>query len=109
MELSQDSSWQLLPVQDYRLQKAKQLDTNSAKNAEITIDVTPKNKSQSQPEISTEIGTIVGLSHKEIQALTDSTINTIRSKASLGKSITTKDGFTYRYDKDPQVLKWVRV
>ncbi|MCC5615461.1 ATP-binding cassette domain-containing protein [Nostoc sp. CHAB 5836] len=108
LELSQDSSWQLLTVQDYRLQKAKELVTNSPKNTEITIDVLPDNESQSQPEISTEISTIVGLSHQEIQRLTDSKINTIRSKASLGKSITTKDGFTYRYDKDPKVLKWVR-
>ncbi|MEH2000919.1 MAG: ATP-binding cassette domain-containing protein [Nostoc sp.] len=108
LELSQDSSWQLLRVQDYRLQKAKEIGANLPENSDVTIDVTPSSKSHSQPEISTEVGTIVGLSHKEIQALTDSTINTIRSKASLGKPITTKDGFTYRYDKDPKVLKWVR-
>ncbi|MFN6530373.1 ABC transporter ATP-binding protein/permease [Nostoc sp. ChiSLP03a] len=108
LELSQDSSWQLLTVQDYRLQKAKEIITNSPENTNITIDVLTDNTSPSQPEISTEISTIVGLSHQEIQTLTDSKINTIRSKASLGKSITTKDGFTYRYDKDPKVLKWVR-
>ncbi|MEH2239773.1 ABC transporter ATP-binding protein/permease [Nostoc sp.] len=108
LELSQDSSWQLLRVQDYRLQKAKEVVTNLPDNAEITIDVLPNNESQSQPKISPEIDAIVGLSHKEIQTLTDSSIYTIRSKASLGKSITTKDGFTYRYDKDPKVLKWVR-
>ena len=33
----------------------------------------------------------------------------IRSKASQGKSITGKDGLTYRYDKDPKILKWLRV
>ncbi|MBN3898204.1 MAG: ABC transporter ATP-binding protein/permease [Nostoc sp. NOS(2021)] len=109
LELSQDSSWQLVTVQNYRLQKAKEIVTHPPENTEITIDVLPNNESQSQPEISTEIGIIVGLSHKEMQTLTDSTINTIRSKASLGKSITTNDGFTYRYDKDPKVLKWVRV
>ncbi|MDZ8031144.1 ABC transporter ATP-binding protein/permease [Nostoc sp. DedSLP04] len=107
LELSQDSSWQLLTVQDYRLQKAKEIVTNSSVNPETTIDILPDNQSQSQPEISIEIDTIVGLSHKEMQILTNSPINTIRSKASLGKSITTKDGFTYRYDKNPKVLKWV--
>ncbi|MBG1241157.1 ABC transporter ATP-binding protein/permease [Nostoc sp. NZL] len=108
LELSQDSSWQLVTVQDYRLQKAKEFVTNPPENGEITIDVLPNSESQSQPKISTEIDTIVGLSHKEMQTLTDSSISTIRSKASLGKSITTKDGFTYRYEKDPKVLKWVR-
>uniref|UniRef100_A0A2P1CZ89 AptE n=1 Tax=Nostoc sp. HIID-D1B TaxID=2027338 RepID=A0A2P1CZ89_9NOSO len=108
LELSQDSSWQLVTVQDYRLQKAKEFVTNPPEKGEITIDVLPNSESQSQPKISTEIDTIVGLSHKEMQTLTDSSISTIRSKASLGKSITTKDGFTYRYEKDPKVLKWVR-
>ncbi|MCL6755249.1 ATP-binding cassette domain-containing protein [Nostoc sp. CCCryo 231-06] len=108
LELSQDSSWQLVTVQDYRLQKAKEIVSTPPENGEITIDILPNNESQIQPEISTNIGTIVGLSHQEMQTLTNSTINTIRSKASLGKSITTKDGFTYRYDKDPKVLKWVR-
>jgi vitamin B12/bleomycin/antimicrobial peptide transport system ATP-binding/permease protein len=102
LELSQDSSWQLVTVEDYRLQKAKQFVTNPPNNPEITIDVSPNNESQIQPEIS-------GLSHQQMQTLTDSSINTIRSKASLGKSITAKDGFTYRYDKDPKVLKWVRI
>ncbi|MEH1800662.1 MAG: ATP-binding cassette domain-containing protein [Nostoc sp.] len=109
LELSQDSSWQLLRVQDYRRQKSKEIVISPPENTEITIDVLPDNKSQSQPEISSEIGTIIGLSHKEMQTLTDTSINTIRSKGSLGKSITTNDGFTYRYDKDPNVLKWVRV
>ncbi|MFN6486998.1 MULTISPECIES: ABC transporter ATP-binding protein/permease [unclassified Nostoc] len=109
LELSHDSSWQLISVQDYRRQKAKEIVINPSENPGMTIDVLPNNQSQSQVEISPEIGTIVGLSHKEMQTLTDSSINTIRSKASLGKSITTNDGFTYRYDKDPKVLKWVRV
>jgi len=105
LELSQDSSWQLLTVQDYRLQKAKDMIANTPENPQIKIDVLPKNELQSQPEIST----IEKLTHKEMQTLTDSPINTIRSKASQGKSITTKDGFTYRYDKDPKVMKWMRV
>ncbi|MEH2104789.1 ABC transporter ATP-binding protein/permease [Nostoc sp.] len=109
LELSQDSSWQLLRVQDYQRQKSKEIVISPPENTEITIDLLPNNESQSQAEISPEIGTIIGLSHKEMQTLTDTSINTIRSKASLGKSITTNDGFTYRYDKDPNVLKWVRV
>jgi putative ATP-binding cassette transporter len=108
LELSQDSSWQLVTVEDYQLRKAKEVITNPPPNTEITIDVLPNKESQNEPEISTDIGTIVGLSHQEIQILTDFRINTIRSKASLGKSIAAKDGFTYRYDKDPKVLKWVR-
>jgi putative ATP-binding cassette transporter len=47
--------------------------------------------------------------HKEMSELTDYSINTIRSKASKGDPITTRDGLIYRYDKDPKVVKWVRV
>ncbi|MBD2773583.1 hypothetical protein ICL16_16250 [Iningainema sp. BLCCT55] len=93
-----------MSVQDYRLQKAKEIVT-PAEDAQITIDVLANNESQSQAEIDT----ISGLSHKEMQKLTNSPINTIRSKASQGKSITTSDGVTYHYNKDPKVLKWVRV
>ncbi|MEA5601251.1 ABC transporter ATP-binding protein/permease [Nostoc sp. UHCC 0252] len=108
LELSQDSSWQLLTVEDYRLQKSQLIVNYSPKNSETAINTSPNNQSPIQPDISIEVDTIAELSHKEMQTLTDSTINTIRSKASQGKSITTKDGFTYRYDKDPKVLKWVR-
>ncbi|MEH1894878.1 MAG: ATP-binding cassette domain-containing protein [Nostoc sp.] len=108
LELSQDSSWQLVTVEDYRLKKVNQIVKNSPANAEVPIDILPNNQSPNQPEISPETSIIAGISHKEMQTLTDSPINTIRSKASLGKSITTKDGFTYRYDKDPNVLKWIR-
>jgi putative ATP-binding cassette transporter len=44
-----------------------------------------------------------------MQTLTDYSLSSIRSKASLGNSITAKDGFTYRYNKNPKVLKWVKV
>ncbi|MBW4629681.1 MAG: ATP-binding cassette domain-containing protein [Brasilonema octagenarum HA4186-MV1] len=109
LELSQDSSWQLVTVQDYRTQKAQEIVTNSPEKAQITIDDSPKNESQIQQEIAAEIGTIEGLSHKEIQILTNYSVSTVRSKASKGQSITTKDGLTYYYNKDPKVLKWVRV
>ena len=105
LELSQDSTWQLVTVEDYRIQKGKEIVINPPNNHENTIDILPNNESQNQSEIAT----IIGLSHKEMQTLTGSTINSIRSKANLGKSITTKDGVTYRYDKDPKLLKWVRV
>ena len=97
LELSQDSSWQLLTVQDYRNQKI------------INIQSTPNNELQSQSQILTETITSEGLSHKEISKLTNYSISTIRSKASKGDSITTRDGLTYRYDKNPSMLKWLRV
>ncbi|MBR8838804.1 MAG: ABC transporter ATP-binding protein/permease, partial [Stigonema ocellatum SAG 48.90 = DSM 106950] len=119
LELSHDSSWQLLTVQDYRNQKLQEIVTNPPENQQITIvqenltnlpenpqitivqenltnppenpqitiDISPQNQSLSQPETST----ISGLSHKEIQILTGASISTIRSKASLGKSIKAKD------------------
>ena len=97
LELSQDSSWQLVTVQEYR-------------NQNITnIQSTPNNELQSQSQILTETITSEGLSHKEISELTNYSISTIRSKASKGGSITTRDGLTYRYDKNPSMLKWLRV
>ncbi|MBR8837988.1 MAG: ABC transporter ATP-binding protein/permease, partial [Stigonema ocellatum SAG 48.90 = DSM 106950] len=103
LELSQDSSWQLLTVEDYRHQKVQENLTNPPENPQIpivqenltnppenpqiTIDISSQNQSLSQPETST----ISGLSHKEIQILTGASISTIRSKASLGKSIKAKD------------------
>ncbi|MEI2579457.1 ABC transporter ATP-binding protein/permease [Scytonema sp. PRP1] len=119
LELSQDSSWQVVTVEDYRLQRVNEIIThppensqitevqapNSPENPQMTIDVSPQNQSISQLEIRASSG----LSHQEMQRLTGTSINTIRSKASLGKSITTKDGVTYRYDKDRKVLKWVRI
>jgi vitamin B12/bleomycin/antimicrobial peptide transport system ATP-binding/permease protein len=110
LELSQDSSWQLLNVQDYRLQKATEIVISPPENAQIKIDSVSNNESQTELEIGGVVtGTIEGLSHQEMQALTNYSLATIRSKASLGKSINGKDGFTYRYNKDSKVLKWIRV
>ncbi|MBW4428105.1 MAG: ATP-binding cassette domain-containing protein [Nostoc desertorum CM1-VF14] len=97
LELSQDSSWQLVTVQDYRNQKA------------INIQSAPNNESQNQSQILTETITSEKLTHKEISELTNYSISTIRSKASKGDSITTRDGLTYRYNKNSSVLKWLRV
>ncbi|MDD1419716.1 ATP-binding cassette domain-containing protein [Dolichospermum sp. ST_sed1] len=199
LELSQDSSWRLLSVEDYRQQKAQELATdNYSQNSEITLEAVPNNKSanpsaaltidpknaeitidfvtedepknqleiltnepenpaitnlaitidsvtedehknqletltgepenpaitnlaitidsvtedehKNQPETSTaDIGESVGLSHREMQELTDYSLGTVRSKASKGQTITTKNGYTYCYNKDSKVLKWVRV
>ncbi len=109
LELSQDSNWQLVTVQDYRLQKANEIVASPSENAQITIDDFPNNQFQTQSEIEVVTSTIERFSHKEMQKLTDYSLASIRSRASLGKSITGKDSFTYRYNKDPKVLKWVRV
>jgi vitamin B12/bleomycin/antimicrobial peptide transport system ATP-binding/permease protein len=105
LELEEDSKWQLLSVQDYRQQKS--IVITPPESAKITVDTSPKNQLQIKPKKSKHIETIPGLSHQEINILTDYSLTTIRSKGSQGKSITTKDGVTYRYNKDPKVLKWV--
>jgi putative ATP-binding cassette transporter len=141
LELSQDSSWRLLSVEDYRRQKAQELATdNYSENSSVIIEVIPNNKSDDEPDnqsetltdasenpeitidsvsddepdnqsetLTADTGEIVGLSHGEMQKLTDYSLGTVRTKASKGKTITTKDGSTYRYNKDLNVLKWVRV
>jgi vitamin B12/bleomycin/antimicrobial peptide transport system ATP-binding/permease protein len=109
LELAPDSSWQLVTVADYRLQKTRRIVTNFPENRQITIDDVPDLQSPVPPVISVEVATITGLSHKQMQALTDYSLSNIRSKASLGKLIEGRDGFTYSYNKNPQVLKWVRV
>ncbi|MEH1938077.1 MAG: ATP-binding cassette domain-containing protein [Nostoc sp.] len=103
LELSQDSSWQLMTVQDYRNQKT--IVTTPSTNPQIKIDDSSQDKSLIQAEIST----VEGLSHKEMNELTYYSITTIRSKANKGEPITNRDGIIYRYDKDSKVLKWVRV
>ena len=103
LELSADSSWELLSVQDYRLKKVREMFTNAPSNNSITPDITINNGSE--PEI---VYSLEGFSHQEMKLLTDLSLSSIRSKASRGKVITAKDGFTYRYDKNPQILKWLR-
>ncbi|MBW4612642.1 MAG: ATP-binding cassette domain-containing protein [Desmonostoc vinosum HA7617-LM4] len=106
LELSEDSNWQLVSVEDYRQQKA--IIIASPEKVKTTIDISSHNGLPIKPEILIEIDTTQGLSHKQINTLTDYSIATIRSRGSQGKSITTKDGVTYHYDKDPNVLKWVK-
>ncbi|MFN6567972.1 ABC transporter ATP-binding protein/permease [Dendronalium sp. ChiSLP03b] len=106
LELAQNSNWKLMKVQDYRNQKGqKESITKLNTNGQIKIDNSSQDKSQNESESST----IKKLSHKEMNELTYYSVSTIRSKASKGEFITTRDGVTYGYDKDPKVLKWVRV
>ncbi|GAX45452.1 ABC transporter-related protein [Tolypothrix sp. NIES-4075] len=100
LELSQESNWRLVSVQDYQLQKI--IAVNPSQKEQTTIDIYPKIKSESPANTK-----ILGLSHKELQTLTDYSLTTIRTKASQGKLVTTKNGITYRYNKNPDVLKWV--
>ena len=104
LELSQESNWQLVSIQDYRYQKG--IVVNSSQKEQITIDIYPKNELKTKLESAAK-ATSIGLSHKELQILTDYSLTTIRTKASQQKSVTTKDGVTYRYSKNPEVLKWV--
>ncbi|MFB2836376.1 ABC transporter ATP-binding protein/permease [Floridanema evergladense] len=69
----------------------------------------PQISSQNIGEISAEVSSNAGLSHKEMQQLTDYQISSIRSMASQRKTVTTKDGVVYYYNKDPKVLKWLRL
>ncbi|BAY45248.1 ABC transporter-related protein [Scytonema sp. HK-05] len=105
LELSQESSWQLVSIQDYRLQKQNAI--KSSQKEQITIEIFPKDELKIKPESAAD-GTILGLSHKEVKTLTDYSLTTIRTRASQGKPITTKDNVTYRYNKDPKVSKWIR-
>ncbi|UUO17103.1 ABC transporter ATP-binding protein/permease [Dolichospermum heterosporum] len=117
LELSQDSSWQLSTVQDYQRQKLESVVISASEKSEITIDNFANNQSPNPPEtaiqeianLANQVSVITGLSHQEIQKLTDYSLGTVRTKASKGQSITTEDGSTYNYNKDPNVLKWVRV
>ncbi|MFN6567283.1 ABC transporter ATP-binding protein/permease [Dendronalium sp. ChiSLP03b] len=106
LELSQESSWQLVSIQDYQLQKG--ITNKPSHNEQITIEISPKNEFQVNSETSAATATIVGLSHKELKTLTDYSLSTIRTRASQEKPITTRDNVTYRYNKDPKVLKWIR-
>ena len=106
LELAQDSNWKLMKVQDYRNQKwQKESITKPTTNSQIKID----DSSQTQSPNESQSSIIEKLSHKEMNELTHYSVSTIRSKASKGEFITTRNGVSYRYDKDPKVLKWVRV
>ncbi|GCL53932.1 ABC transporter related [Microcystis aeruginosa NIES-3806] len=105
LELSANSSWELSTVEDYRLKKAQEMFTNTPKNNSVKPDLTINHGSES-PETHQSLE---GLSHQEMKLLTDLSLSSVRSKASRGNLILAKDGFTYRYDKNPQILKWLKI
>ncbi|MBH8571771.1 ABC transporter ATP-binding protein/permease [Nostocaceae cyanobacterium CENA369] len=106
LELSQESSWQLVSIEDYLLQK--EIAIKPVEKEPNTICISPKNKFQLESEPSAATATIVGLSHQELQTLTNYSLTTIKTRASQGKSVTTKDNITYYYNNDPKILKWVK-
>lgn len=105
LELSADSSWELLTVENYRLKKAQEMFTNTPNGNSLKPDITINHESAS-PETHQSLE---GLSHQEIKLLTNLSISSVRSKASRGNLIVANDGFTYRYDKNPQILKWLKI
>lgn len=115
LELTENSLWQVSTVEDYQQKKVNTVEiaSTNSKNLENLQKVESETLCDFSPEQQSEIQgaspRTKGLSHKEMQVLTDYSLGSIRSRASLGKLITAKDGFNYRYDKDPKTLKWVRI
>ncbi len=113
LELAENSNWKLISVQNYQRQKAI-LTNPPIEHPQIKTDILTQtntfsqNEEQIKPEISTTIQTIPRLSHKEMKELTEYSITTVRNRAKRGKLIITRDGVPYHYDKNPEVLKWVR-
>ncbi|MEB3279237.1 MAG: ATP-binding cassette domain-containing protein [Lyngbya sp.] len=108
LELLEDSSWRLVDIEDYNLSSVK-IGADTVSNSESKTDDFLTSDLSTQLQISVETNINPPLSHQEMQELTNYTLNTIRNKASKGKTIVANDGFTYRYDKNPSILKWVRV
>ena len=112
LELTENSHWQLSTVADYQQKKVNTVEvisTNSEKFQGAKIETLSDFKTEYQSEIKTMPEITEGLSHKQMQALTDYSLGSVRNRASLGKTITAKDGSNYRYDKDPKALKWIRI
>lgn len=86
LELSADSKWQLISVQDYRNKTANI--SKSLTNVQIQLDNYPNKKFQKQLEILKRKATREGLSHQEMAELI---YYAIRTKASKGEFITTRE------------------
>ncbi|MDB9327181.1 ABC transporter ATP-binding protein/permease, partial [Nodularia spumigena CS-590/02] len=109
-DASENSEITIDSVSEHQPENQSETLTDASENSEITIDSVSEHQPENQSETSiADTDEIVGLSHREMQELTDYSLGTVRSKASKGQTITTKDGATYRYNKDSTVLKWVRV
>jgi putative ATP-binding cassette transporter len=104
LELTESSHWQLSTVADYQQKKVNTVEV-ILKNLENSQEV----KIETLADFKTEPEITESLSHKQMQALTDYSLGSVRNRASLGKTITAKDGSNYRYDKDPKALKWIRI
>jgi putative ATP-binding cassette transporter len=112
LELTENSHWQLSTVADYQQKKVNTVEvrsTNSENSQGTKIETLSDFKTEYQSEIKTMPEITEGLSHKQMQVLTDYSLGSVRSRGSLGKIITANDGFNYRYDKDPKALKWIKV
>jgi putative ATP-binding cassette transporter len=112
LELIENSHWQLSTVEDYQQKKVNTVEvisTNSENYQQAKIETLSDFKTEDTSEIKTMPEITEGLSHKQMQALTNYSLGSVRSRASLGKIITANDGFNYRYDKEPKALKWIRI
>lgn len=112
LELTENSHWQLSTVEDYQRQTVNNMvmmSKNSENFSEVKIETLSEIKTEHDAEIAGVSETTEGLSHQQMQSLTDYSLSNVRSSASSGKIITAKDGVNYRYDKDPKALKWVRI
>ncbi len=97
LELAEDSSWRLVDVADYH-------------STAITVSNSAQTQATSEPiDVLAKIPEKDKFSHQEMQGLTAYSLSTVRNKASRGQTIAANDGFSYRYDKAPDILKWVRV
>lgn len=112
LELTENSHWQLSTVADYQQKKINSvavISTNSENSQEVKIETLSDFKTEYPSEIKAIPEITSGLSHKQMQALTDYSLPSVRNRASLGKTITAKDGSNYRYNKDPKALKWIKL
>jgi putative ATP-binding cassette transporter len=115
LELLDDSSWRLVDIEDYlslsnTSEVTQESFVNVAPSSELETDNPTTNQDASSPaETSVEMDIEMGLSHREMQQLTNYALSTIRTKASQGKTILANNGLTYRYNKDSQILKWINI
>jgi putative ATP-binding cassette transporter len=112
LELTENSHWQLSMVEDYQQKKVITVEvrsTNLENSQKAKTETLSDFKTEYQSEIQAMPEITKGLSHRQMQALTNYSLGSVRSRGSLGKVITAKDGFNYRYDKDPKALKWIRI
>lgn len=116
LELLEDYKWRIWSVEDYRQSERCQdisLFENELENPSVDqLDLKENSQEDRLEEILKEPTNLVplqSLSHQEIQFLTNYTIGTIRNKATQGKTIKTKEGLSYYYNKDPKVRKWIKI